>query len=527
MPVSYRALRIACIVLLAGATARADSNWLYGIHWWGYTQGQAIDNVPCQMLDCATHGGWTLETIITNSASWWQAPYFAGLYTDLYNNKNMTIITRIDYNWGETVPSPTNPDHAGWHNTVVNTVNTLRHGCHIWLIGNEPNITIEGDNWPNQQVTPAGYAEIYRRVRNAIHNNASSSPAGQHIVLVAAPSPGGIIPGIRWKDGNQWLGEVLDLIPNNEVDGVALHAYGAVASFHASYASALAVIDSKGLKHVPTYITEWNIVTGEATMAQTVRDCFADLNNWNNTPGNHNVRCLCWFVYDSNQQAGGGWNQYSIEYLRNNGSIPLGNPSNVWTAFEQTVDQRYPAGQVGTPGLTSMTRSPASFTKNIFEGDNAANDIFTIKNNGSGPMNYSITDNATWLSVSPTNGSSSGETDSINVIYSTAGLAPNVYNATITINATAATNSPQTIAVNLTVQSSPFAQSDFDKDGDVDQTDFGKFQSCMSGSGIPQEDPNCAAAKLDADGDVDLDDFGIFQACMSGANIPVKPICID
>ena len=68
---------------------------------------------------------------------------------------------------------------------------------------------------------------------------------------------------------------------------------------------------------------------------------------------------------------------------------------------------------------------------------------------------------------------------------------------------------------------------DFDGDGDVDQSDYGQFQLCVTGSGQIQNDPNCLAARLDADVDVDQDDFGIFQACMSGPNKPANPNCAD
>ncbi|UCD28775.1 MAG: hypothetical protein JSV03_17140, partial [Planctomycetota bacterium] len=68
---------------------------------------------------------------------------------------------------------------------------------------------------------------------------------------------------------------------------------------------------------------------------------------------------------------------------------------------------------------------------------------------------------------------------------------------------------------------------DFDNDGDVDQEDFGHFQKCMSGTGEPQNDPDCLDALLDDDDDVDLADFVIFQGCMSGPNIPADPNCAD
>jgi len=68
---------------------------------------------------------------------------------------------------------------------------------------------------------------------------------------------------------------------------------------------------------------------------------------------------------------------------------------------------------------------------------------------------------------------------------------------------------------------------DFDRDGDIDQTDFGHFQACLTGAGNAQNDPDCADARLDKDEDVDADDFGIFQACMSGAGQPFNPSCVE
>jgi len=66
---------------------------------------------------------------------------------------------------------------------------------------------------------------------------------------------------------------------------------------------------------------------------------------------------------------------------------------------------------------------------------------------------------------------------------------------------------------------------DFDRDGDVDQSDFGHLQACFSGLGASELPPGCEDARLDVDGDVDLNDFAIFQACMSGASLPGDPGC--
>ena len=67
--------------------------------------------------------------------------------------------------------------------------------------------------------------------------------------------------------------------------------------------------------------------------------------------------------------------------------------------------------------------------------------------------------------------------------------------------------------------------SDFDQDGDVDLSDFGMMQTCLTAPGEPQLDPACQAMRLDIDQDVDQDDLALFLSCISGAGIPAAPNC--
>lgn len=60
------------------------------------------------------------------------------------------------------------------------------------------------------------------------------------------------------------------------------------------------------------------------------------------------------------------------------------------------------------------------------------------------------------------------------------------------------------------------SRADFDGDNDVDQADFGHFQSCYSGMGQVAA-PECLDADLEGDTDVDPQDFALFQSCMAGA----------
>lgn len=62
-----------------------------------------------------------------------------------------------------------------------------------------------------------------------------------------------------------------------------------------------------------------------------------------------------------------------------------------------------------------------------------------------------MSDDAAWRSLNPTSGTSTGEHDTVTVSVSIAGLAAGSYFATIAISATGATNTPQTVAVSLTV----------------------------------------------------------------------------
>lgn len=63
------------------------------------------------------------------------------------------------------------------------------------------------------------------------------------------------------------------------------------------------------------------------------------------------------------------------------------------------------------------------------------------------------------------------------------------------------------------------AVADFDRDGDVDQTDFGVFQACLSGSAVPYG-PGCGNADFDGDGAVDQNDFAAFLDCLGGPDTP-------
>ena len=68
---------------------------------------------------------------------------------------------------------------------------------------------------------------------------------------------------------------------------------------------------------------------------------------------------------------------------------------------------------------------------------------------------------------------------------------------------------------------------DMDRDGDVDMTDFGLLQACLSGTNVAQTDAGCVRAKLNSDNWVDHQDVRIFLKCARGSQVPVDPACAE
>ena len=76
---------------------------------------------------------------------------------------------------------------------------------------------------------------------------------------------------------------------------------------------------------------------------------------------------------------------------------------------------------------------------------------FTIRNTGGGAMTYSLSKTQSWLSLSSTNGSVVGETDTIYASFDATALGFGTYHDTITITSPNASNSPRVIPVTLRV----------------------------------------------------------------------------
>ncbi|MFC1868467.1 PilC/PilY family type IV pilus protein [Thermodesulfobacteriota bacterium] len=113
-------------------------------------------------------------------------------------------------------------------------------------------------------------------------------------------------------------------------------------------------------------------------------------------------------------------------------------------------------------GRPVISLSTATLNSTITYGTNAADQTFTLKNDNLAKDNelsltYSISENSAggWIaSVTPvagTNPLGPGVSDSITVAYNTTGLTPGIYGAVITVTDTNGWDTPETIAVTMTV----------------------------------------------------------------------------
>jgi hypothetical protein len=84
---------------------------------------------------------------------------------------------------------------------------------------------------------------------------------------------------------------------------------------------------------------------------------------------------------------------------------------------------------------------PSSFDFGVMDFDETSSTSFKILNEGSGTLNYSLSESESWIEVTPLSGESSGEMDSITVSIDTTGLSVGAHHGDIQITSTGGSGS--------------------------------------------------------------------------------------
>jgi hypothetical protein len=90
-------------------------------------------------------------------------------------------------------------------------------------------------------------------------------------------------------------------------------------------------------------------------------------------------------------------------------------------------------------------------------GPNPSSQTLKVKNSGPGTLEYSISDDADWLTIEPASGTSSGRTNEHAIAVNKEGLTAQEsdYAATITVTSSQAYNNPQRVTVSLRISQEP------------------------------------------------------------------------
>lgn len=155
----------------------------------------------------------------------------------------------------------------------------------------------------------------------------------------------------------------------------------------------------------------------------------------------------------NNSSSASGTNLGSVSVRVNPAGLSVGTHSGLITIVgvgagnsPQMVTVSFDVTAAPTPtiGLSATTLSFSA----VQGGSNPANKTISVSNSGSGTLNWTATENASWLSLSPASGTGSG---TISVAVNTTGLSVGTISTPITIAASGATNTPQTVTVSLTI----------------------------------------------------------------------------
>lgn len=195
-------------------------------------------------------------------------------------------------------------------------------------------------------------------------------------------------------------------------------------------ASSISVQASEGGSHPPLSFAIWN-------------------SSGNNNPMDYSLfNDVAWMsISPANGYSTGEHDAITISF--DTSDLPCGSYTGIITvASTDAVNTPLPLEVIVDITPISLELSTTSLSLNVPLGQSTTPYNFEIWNSAhQSVMNYTITDDADWLSVSPTNGTSTGERDWINVFFDTAILPDGYHTATITINSTDATNTPRTIHV--------------------------------------------------------------------------------
>lgn len=322
----------------------AESDYIYGIH----------DREGVHILQGR---GWVVQTeeLGCDPNDWGSRSYRA------LADVGLGVIVRLNHGYN---PNGTIPVLGRYPDFAVRCGNFVERsdGCHIWIIGNEPNLACERPG--GKVIWPVQYANCFRQCRQEIRRR-TGHELDQVLVAAVGPWNAETTPWIKYFTDVLW-----ELNINNvygfQLDGIALHTYsrgsdpGSVISearmdppFSDLYSGFLAYRDFMAAipdwaKSLPVYITEAN-QNGPWMNRNTgwVRAAYAEIDSWNHGRGHQPIRCLALYRWLRHDQYNIDGKSGVLDDLR----LALGYGYR-WQGLEPVIPDSLPEDETATDAAT-------------------------------------------------------------------------------------------------------------------------------------------------------------------------------
>lgn len=258
--------------------------------------------------ECIKHFGDRLSWLVSTEAIGHDPNDHGGRDYSEWADQGIDVIARLNNGY---YPIGTIPEPAHYEDFAARCANFVENsqGCHIWIVGNEPNMVIERPD--DQPILPSDYALCYTLCQEAIQDLAGHE---DDQVCVAAIAPWNNQTAYPSNEVGDWIVYFQDVLGNvrilaHKVDAIALHCYshGPEPSLITSEAKMNPPFEhrrfqfrtyrdfldavSRDLRHLPVYITEANQNDAwDNSNSGWVQAAYKEIDEWNHTPGMQKIR---------------------------------------------------------------------------------------------------------------------------------------------------------------------------------------------------------------------------------------------
>ena len=282
---------------------KGEAPYIFGLH----------DRGGEHYMGWAGRKGWVLSTEELGAGP---SDWTSKSYGDLAD-KGYGVVVRLNHGYGEKGTLPPSGRYEDFAKRCGNFVERS-DGCHIWVIANEMNLSVERPGGPEngEWITPEKYSTAFRACRREIQKRPGHD---DDQVVVGAVGPWNNQTAYPDNPPGDWIVYFQDIVTSlqGELDGIAIHTYGRDADpanivseacmdppfehrrkMFRTYMDFMEAIP-QSLRYLPVYLTETdqNIAWSDVNNGW-IQEAYAEINRWNSDPTHQKIRCLLLYRWE-------------------------------------------------------------------------------------------------------------------------------------------------------------------------------------------------------------------------------------